>query len=430
MSLAAPTARPIANRIIIWFAFGAAGVAIHLALWQFSEPSELFSDFFKAYYPAGQAVLYLDPSPPWSTEEGAAFTFVNLPILAWLFAPLGRLSEFAASWTFLAFGIPAALTAWALLARIARLDAWNAALLLFIFMVNGPMVNSLREGNTTHFLLLLLVLALLLWRAGWLFTAGLVFGFCAVFKLPLLLFGGYFLLRRRWRVVAGGVTMIAVICGLSLWYFGLATNIDWYRYCVEPFIFGAVPAFNVQSIDSFLLRLVTGDQLLREWQPLPLPMTYKVVRTFLFAAIFGGTSWLIWRAERLEPLQRVTGTLSARDLLEFALILNLALVTSPVSWTHYYLLLLLPWSLYLGQLLPLPDDAATRWLMWGSLVLTSLPVLMPALCPSFTAEAVARTIVSMWLYGGLLMLAALLRGAWRMTSRTASPAEPAEAAAA
>jgi len=429
MGLAVPAARPIANRTIIWLAFGVAGVAIHLALWQFSEPRELFSDFFKAYYPAGQAVLSRGPSPPWSTAEGAALTFVNIPILAWLFAPLGRQTEFAASWTFLALGIPAVLGAWALLVRIARLDAWNAGLLFFIFMVNGPMVNSLREGNTTHFLLLLLVVALLLWRAGWLFTAGLVFGFCAIFKLPLLLYGGYFLLRRRWRVVAGGITMIAVICGLSLWYFGLAINIAWYRYCVEPFIFGTIPAFNVQSIDGFLVRFVTGDQLLREWTPLPLPITYKIVRTVLFAAIFGGASWLIWRAERLEPLRPVTGTLSARDVLEFALILNLALVTSPVSWTHYYLLLLLPWSLYLGRLLPLPDDATTRWLMWGSLALTSLPVLMPTLHPGFTAEVVARTIVSMWLYGGLLMLVALLHGAWRMSSRAASPVEPMQAAA-
>jgi Glycosyltransferase family 87 len=418
-----------ANRIVVWLAFGLAGVAIHLGLWQFSEPGEIFSDFFKAYYPAGQAVLYNGPNPPWSPAEGAALTFVNLPILAWMFAPFAPLSEETAPWVFLAVGIPAALTAWALLARLARLDARNAALLLFIFMINGPMVNSLREGNTTHFLLLLLVIALLLWRAGWLYCAGLVFGFCAIFKLPLLLYGAYFVLRRRWRIVAGGVSMMAAIIGLSLWYFGLAINIGWYRFCVEPFLTGVIPAFNVQSIDGFVLRLVTGDSLLREWTPMPLPATYKIARTILFAVLFGGIFWLIWRAERLEPLPRVTGTLSARDLLEFALILNLALVSSPVSWTHYYLLLLLPFSLYLGGLLPLPDDALTRWLMWGSLAFTSLPVLMPTLHPSFTAEVVARTIVSMWLYGGLLMLVALARGAWRATARKAAAAAPANAVA-
>src|SRR6202007_2946732 len=140
-----------------------------------------------------------------------------LPILAWLFAPLAPLSRESAPWVFLGVGIPVALTAWALLARLARLDATKAAFLLFLFMVNGPMVNSLREGNTTHFLLLLLVIALLLWRAGWEYSAGLVLGFCAVFKLPLLLYGVYFLLRRRWRIVAGGATMIAALAALSVW---------------------------------------------------------------------------------------------------------------------------------------------------------------------------------------------------------------------
>ena len=65
----------------------------------------------------------------------------------------------------------------------------------------------------------------------------------------------------------------------------------------------------------------------------------------------------------------------------------------------------------------LPNDATTRRLMWTSLAFTTLPVLMPTLHPSFTAEVVARTVVSMWLYGGLLMLIALVRGAWRMTAR-------------
>jgi hypothetical protein len=432
MGLAAAARGPLANRALVWSAFAFAGAAIHLVLWQFSEPAQIFSDFFKAYYPAGEAVLTNGPKPPWSAEEGAAITFVNLPILAWLFAPLARLSEAAASWTFLALGIPAALTAWALLARLTRLDAGNGALLLFIFMVNGPMVNSLREGNTTHFLLLLLVVALLLWRAGWDYCAGLVLGFCAIFKLPLLLFGAYFLLRQRWRIVAGGATMIACVVGLSLWYFGWGINVSWYRFCVEPFLFGVIPAFNVQSIDGFLVRLVTGDSLLREWLPMQLPPAYKLVRTPLFAGIFGVVFWLIWRAERLEPLPRVTGALSARDLIVFAIVLNLALVSSPVSWTHYYLLLLLPFSLYLGELLNLPGGAMTRALMWGGLVLTSLPVLMPTLHPGWAAELVARTLVSMWLYGGLLVLAALTRGAWhlrRTTLRDASAGAPMNAVA-
>src|SRR5262249_40563334 len=149
-------------------------------------------------------------------REGTEVTFVNMPILAYLFAPLARLDDADAGWIFLALGLTAALVSWTLLARIGRCRAGGAAL-AFVFLINGPLVNSLREGTPTHFLLLLLALALLLWRAGWDFGAGLVLGFCALFKLPLLLFGGYFLLRRRWRILAGGATMAAIVIGLSLW---------------------------------------------------------------------------------------------------------------------------------------------------------------------------------------------------------------------
>jgi hypothetical protein len=407
----APSRRLTAIRAIVWLAFVGAGAAVHVLLWQISEPQEIFSDFHKAYYPAGRSVVSRGPVAPWSSD-GGALTFVNLPILAWLFAPFARLDYISAGERFLAIGIPAALAAVALLAHIARLDARNSALLLFIVLINGPMVNSLREGNTTHFLLLLLVVALILWRAGWDYSAGLVLGFCAVFKLPLLLYGAYFLLRRCWRIVAGGATTIAALGALSLWYFGLAINAEWYTDRVEPFLTGVIPAFNVQSIDGFLVRLVTGASLLRDWAPIPLPASYAIPRAILMAAIYGGTFWLIWRAEERTPLPRIAGALSGRDLLEYVLVLNLAFVTSPVSWTHYYLLLLLPWALYQGGLLPLPDDRTTRVLMWGGLALVSLPVVMPELTPGWGAEFIARILVSAWLYGGLLMLAALLRGAW------------------
>jgi hypothetical protein len=89
----------------------------------------------------------------------------------------------------------------------------------------------------------------------------------------------------------------------------------------------------------------------------------------------------------------------------------LAVVTSPVSWSHYYLLLLLPWALYLGGRLGLPDDAATRWLMAGGMLLASLPVIVLPIGSGLIAAIASRTIVSAWMFGGLLMLAALVRGA-------------------
>jgi hypothetical protein len=52
--------------------------------------------------------------------------------------------------------------------------------------------------------------------------------------------------------------------------------------------------------------------------------------------------------------------------------------------------------------------------MWVSLLLTSLPVVMPQHSPGLLSEVLARTVVSAWFFGGLLMLAALLRALWKL----------------
>ena len=76
----------------------------------------------------------------------------------------------------------------------------------------------------------------------------------------------------------------------------------------------------------------------------------------------------------------------------------------------------MPLALYLGGRLPLPDDAVTRWLFWPGYLLTSIPVIMPKMeidpnpPPGWLAELAARTIVSVWLFGALLMLACFARG--------------------
>jgi Glycosyltransferase family 87 len=403
------------NDTLVWIACVVVGAAIHLGLWQVSEPPDLFSDFYKAYFPAAEYLWEKGLSATWPLTEAAAGGFVNMPILAWLFVPLVPLGEGDAGWAFLAIGGLAALAAWALLTRMGHAHTKVGAPLLFLGLVNGPMINSLREGNTTHIILLLLVLALLLWRSRRDYVAGLVLGICAVIKLPLLLFGAYFLLRGKWRVVLGGVTSIATAVLLSLAAYGLQGNIDWYRDSVEPFLGGVIPAFNVQSIDGFLIRLWTGESRLHDWDPM-LPNTlHKVLRHILFLLIYGSALWLGWRNSRVQTVPAVNSELSARDTLEFVLVINLALVTSPISWTHYYLLLLIPWGLYLGGRLCLPEDRTTRWLMWSSLVLTSLPVVIPQHSPSLLTEVLARTLVSAWFFGGLLMFTALMRGLWKLT---------------
>jgi len=173
-----------------------------------------------------------------------------------------------------------------------------------------------------------------LWRGKHDYAAGLAFGFCALIKLPLLLLGIYFVLRQRWAIVAGGATTIGVAGLSSLILFGIDGNIAWYQDWVVPYLNGYIPAFNVQSVDGFLVRLSKGEEFLIHWDPPLVPtLFHRIARFAIFAALFGGSFLLIWRGRQRAPMAGERGP-SPRDLLEFSLMINLALITSPISWTH------------------------------------------------------------------------------------------------
>lgn len=402
--------------LLYWSAAILAGGLIHLALWPFSEPPWIFSDFFKAYWAAGEHL--------WNGGLNAGYPFTipgnwsNLPVLGWPFALLVPFGRDMAGWIYLGVGVAVTFAAWALLARISGLRGPLAAALLFLFFLNGPLLNSLREGNSTHFILLFLILGLMLWEAKRDYAAGLFFGMCATIKLPLLLLGVYFLARRRWTIVAGGATTIGAAIFLSLAIFGLAANVAWYGEAIGANLGKAMPAFNVQSIDGFILRLSTGATELLYWGALDLSPAHKIIRNLILVAFLGGFAWLMLRAERRALISRERGELSPHDLLQFSIVLLFSLLISPLTWTHYYAYLLIPLGLYLGGRLPLPDDTSTRWLFWVGYALTSLPVIMPTMelepnpPPGFWGELAARTIVSVWLFGALLLLVCFARGVW------------------
>ncbi len=410
------------NRAALWLVTVLGGLAIHVIVWQLSEPSALFSDFYKANWPAAETLWEDGLSATWPLTEKGGFS--NLPIVGWLYVPFMLVDEEWAGWVWCVIGMAALLAAYALLVRSTRLDASHAALLAFLFLISGPIVNSLREGQSSHVILLFLVAGLALWRRKRDYAAGLAFGFGALIKLPLLLLGFYFVLRQRWAIAAGGATTIGVAALLSLLLFGIDGNVAWYQDWVVPYLNGYIPAYNVQSVDGFLVRLSHGEEFLIHWDPPLVPTTFhRIARFLMFAALYGGSLVLIWRAHRRAPVVMAEGGPSPRDLLELSLMINLALLTSPISWTHYYLWLLIPWALYLGGDLPLRDDATTRFLMRAGIILVSLPVIIwSPMEPSWYAAILSRTLVSVWLIGGCLSFLALARGLWQAEA-AATPAD-------
>ncbi|MHC4789789.1 MAG: glycosyltransferase 87 family protein, partial [Planctomycetota bacterium] len=146
---------PDGRRRAAWLAFGLAALVSMTFLWNVSEPRVLFGDFLKAYYPAGSLVR-TDPAALY----GFPPTFNCIPIVAWLFVPLSWLGKSAAGVLVTLVGAMAVgLTCYGLI-RLTGVSGWKRMALIGLFVINGPLYNSLREGNLTHFVFPVLLAAL------------------------------------------------------------------------------------------------------------------------------------------------------------------------------------------------------------------------------------------------------------------------------
>jgi hypothetical protein len=123
------------------------------------------------------------------------------------------------------------------------------------------------------------------------------------------------------------------------------------------------------------------------------------------AALLAGSSALIFLRERGRDGRETT-------YLELSMVLCLALIISPLSWTHYYLLLLLPLGLYAGNRLPI--DARGGWI--AVMMLCTLLISPPA---TFTGQDRPRGMLgtlflSHYVMGATLLWACLAYARWRV----------------
>lgn len=376
-------------------------VALELLGFWVSTPPYRFCDFLSAYYPAGQAVLHHDHGALRALTSQGVAGFVNIPVVAYLFAPFGVFRPHVAIVLFTLTGLGFTVASWFLLLRMLRLDLEARWLLALLFLASGPLMNAIRLGNTTQMILFALIAGLMLIRAGRSGVAGAVLGVAAVIKLPLILMGLFFLFRRDWRGVAG-FSAVGVLTGLlSLALFGWSDNLHWFQASVVQFSQSWLPSFNVQSISGFLLRLDANARL-SEWVPqMPTP-GQKLV-----AHIFTGMIFLVAALACLR-LPAKTGALSesgtsARRDLQYLFVLCLCLVSSPLTWSHYYLWLLIPTAFFLEGRLPVFNTRAARPVGWGAIALVTPLVGWPWSIHNALLMTVYRTMILSHLFlGGLI----------------------------
>lgn len=364
-----------------------------------SQPATFLSDYKKAYHPAAELVVKGDGA---RLYDGGPLLFVNIPIVAWIFAPLTAASDHTAGQILTALGIVAVIAATALLVRFAGLREPRAVMFAGIVVANGPLYNSLREGNTTHFIWLMLIVALwcleLVGRAR---VTGALLAVAVVIKPPLGLLLVPQVLRARWGVVAAFVVVSGALVALSLALYGFDLHRTWYETCVEPFAREPLGASSVQSLDAVLARMTVGDKYIFDFTPIAeFGNGFRIVRTLILAALLLVALGICvrWRGGDAGVLLRQ----------EFCIALCLSLMAPPTSWAHYYLLLLIPIALVLGGRLGMP--ASRPW--WIALGIVVALISPPVVALDTENEAVrafmGRVGCSHYFFGGLLLLAMIL----------------------
>ncbi len=369
---------------------------------------QLFPEFRESYYLAGKAVLdgraALDPLVGVGIDR-----FVNLPVMAYLFAPLGLLSESSAAAVFTVVGVASVVAAWLVTVHLAALEGTRRWLLLFLFCANGPLLYSIRLGNTTHMLLLPLALGLYLLSSRRSLAAGVVLAIAALIKLPLLLFWPWLLLRRDWRAAAGFGAVWAVACALSLTLFGWDLHARWLEKTVWPYTTHPIGARNVQSVPAFFVRLVNEPEVISDYRPIRSPEPLQRLATIVVVGLLYAGAAAVSSSRRRRPQPRSPTGKDGREW-EYLLVLTLAVVTSPLSWSHYYLLLLLPVAFLLS-----PRFAGEPWirrLTWAGCVLATPAVLNTLHAPTALQGLYAKFLISHLLFAGLILFIAL---AWALT---------------
>jgi hypothetical protein len=343
------------SRQVLLVAALLAASLVCFAFWQITDPP--FVDFYKAYYQGGAAILSgeIERFRPLLREA----QFVNPPIAALPFAPLAYWGDNEAALIFTFLGALVAVAAWWALARLLDMSWTQSLILLALFLVNGPLIYSIRIGNSTHFILLLAVLAMLALKAHRPALSGAVFALTAVFKPLMLLVGVYFLLARNWRAVAGGVAALVVVALASVAIFGVDLHREWIEHAILPFLGRPIVAYNNQSLDAFLLRLYIGPDHAHDWSPQTPGETHAFWRVVLVAWVLLATAAIVLVSRKARH----------DAVAEIGLVLTAAIIISPVSWSHYHCLLLVPWAVLLVS----PSPPGAKAMLAVAVVLGSVP---------------------------------------------------------
>ena len=367
-------------------------------------PLEGFFDFDCCYYRAGQLIVF-EPSLLYSDSEYQGGEFVNIPIVAWLFAPLAKLSPVTAGQIWFWLSLTAAcFCIYLLQQRSSGFDLSLRWAITLAFVVSGPVVRTFNLGQSTLIVLLLLLLAENRYWHQRFTSAGVFLGLACLIKIPPLLLLPYFALRRQWEVVLAACSVGALALGGSLMLHGWQLHLEYFDTAISSVAGKSLAAHNNQSLGAGIVRLFT-DFPLNPWALDLVPSeAFVVAPTYVNALVnatsFGLVLFTILTLVRGRPGRYVD------SLIEIGLVMSCALLVLPVYWEHYGSWLL-PIAVGLGGAFCDLSSVRVRRVAFGFLIISVLLINIPVppmyVIEKFEANWWFRLVISHQMFGTLLL---------------------------
>ncbi len=244
---------------------------------------------------------------------------------------------------FLAWSVLSALclaaSLW-LIARSCRRRTLDLQVLLPITFVltSSALMQQTIQGQLNLVLLALITGAWFADRRDRPATSGILLGVAAAIKLfPAFLILGP-LAQRKWRAVVGAVVAFLCVNGLGWFLFGGQTYLDYFLR-VAPDVAKFRDTWPNASLLGFWSKLFDGGF----GQVLPVchaPLAAKTLAAVSCLALAAATYWAVARFCRQSGSRPPEANPPAQDQdLAFALCCAGMLLASPITWDHYFLLL-------------------------------------------------------------------------------------------
>lgn len=361
-------------------------------------------DFIKAYYPAARAAA--TGAPLIYTYEG----FKSPPIVAAALIPFGGENFATSEFWFKVQEVAVYVLAFCLLGFRFGTTRWRIWLLAALFVFSWPFVVSVHLGQLTPLTLLVVSGLLWSWLDGQRVIAGICLALGILLKIPVAVLVLFFVVKREWRLLLSSAIALIAATVAGVVRFGWATHVDYWHMVVGKNESGTLLAFNNQNLYAFVARFLHPPALL-DWSVTPISPGLRLALFAVSATILAAASWKAWRENAADDAART---------VQLCAFLVASLLIMPVSWDHYYLLLIIPTFLLIRES---TGGVRTMAAIASSWLLVNIPIyfigyISNPLVPFVEQHPAFIVLFSTPFVGGILMFFLLI--SFRASSKSSS----------